>query len=1109
MPRTHDAPEEFAEPHVRGRTPEAGPQADTSSQQLLRLQRTAGNRAVVRLLASTGHFQAKLKDGGPRDQYEREADRAAGMVLNLSHAPPGLVQPKCAACSAGLPCSTCADEEEERPQRKAKGEPFLSGTGTRLQRAPRDNGSPSPSAATPPAASPASSAPAASTPEAAPSAQAASLIAEDEAAELSPGQMRKSDFLAELRAAVCAAADEELAAAGRDTRGCPYIERAFDGYAGRPAAFVERALRRYAPEARGAAAARDYIPAVRARVRQGVGEWARTGRMPELPEGLSGGFMGGGLLGGIGALGSMIGEAVSGVASAVGGAVAGAVSAVGSAFSSLGRALFKRKESAGGAKDDPEEVRGRLGGGQPLDAGISARMGTAFGHDFSGVRVHTDASAAALSDSLSARAFTVGSDVAFAPGEYQPGTLVGDALIAHELAHVVQQQGGVQTAERAPTGESQSLETEADDAAVGAVMSLWAGGGSATRLDRRQFPNLKTGLRLQRCGGGPYSDTDLLSFLKKVESEGVQRGHYDDDMARDVVRRWKEGGKGFELTPLIKNRLIQGMLDGATGDDDERAILDLLELSDNADLRLIFAKDGGVNPSTLDPKIDGAEYQELLGFYEERFVGGRAALVKGDVVPKGSPKKGAPRFPYSRESFERRLFEVPYRAEEIVAYVHSLPPAEQARARADLNEKRAGHQKRIDELVKIIDAKTKAAITKANKQLSKMSPTEKFEAQLDAAPQETFALQDLSHKLERIEAILNSIGLETAKRGVEAATASAVAPRTQTEKEAIKGTVKQAAPATTAFTDKAGYESALRAAVTRLINDYHKAYVQNVSRTDLYTLERLAKIANMGRQAVNDAFGAQWGMGPEFQPNVNLIDLYLEAEQKLQAIPARDRPAALKAATRGEMRKWMAKEKDLREVNRKFNANPQFDEHGAPENDEARIQVKVADDIGEAESQRIFEIHRGWPGAHFEGTVKLQTPKKPAGTEERRHFWKLYQTAIHEYIHSLMSGEYRRYAESFPGGSKSREFNTLVEGMASVFHEMVWQSVKSKLATQELREVVEGQPYAGQPFDESVIPDIKDIRYGSYEEAQALVARVGIANVMLAFFKGRVDLIGG
>src|SRR5262249_21742338 len=135
----------------------------------------------------------------------------------------------------------------------------------------------------------------------------------------------------------------------------------------------------------------------------------------------------------------MLGGALSGIGSAIGGAIVGAASAVGSVFSGMGRALFKRKAAQAG--DDPQQIAAQLTEGQPLDSALGARMGAVFGHDFAGVRVHTGAQAAGLSDSLSARAFTIGSDIAFAAGEYQPGTLIGDALIAHELAHVVQQSG--------------------------------------------------------------------------------------------------------------------------------------------------------------------------------------------------------------------------------------------------------------------------------------------------------------------------------------------------------------------------------------------------------------------------------------------------------------------------------------------------------------------------------------------------------------------------------------------------------------------------------------------------------------------------------------------
>ena len=78
--------------------------------------------------------------------------------------------------------------------------------------------------------------------------------------------------------------------------------------------------------------------------------------------------------------------------------------------------------------------------GQPLDAGTRAFMEPRFGHDFSKVRVHTDAKAGESARAVQARAYTVGSNVVFGAGEFNPGTDAGQRLMGHELAHVVQQE---------------------------------------------------------------------------------------------------------------------------------------------------------------------------------------------------------------------------------------------------------------------------------------------------------------------------------------------------------------------------------------------------------------------------------------------------------------------------------------------------------------------------------------------------------------------------------------------------------------------------------------------------------------------------------------------
>jgi hypothetical protein len=90
--------------------------------------------------------------------------------------------------------------------------------------------------------------------------------------------------------------------------------------------------------------------------------------------------------------------------------------------------------------DAPPIVEEVLRGlGQPLDAGTRAFFEPRFGCDFSGVRVHADDRAAEAARSIGASAYTAGSNIAFARGQFDPATSGGRRLIAHELTHVVQQ----------------------------------------------------------------------------------------------------------------------------------------------------------------------------------------------------------------------------------------------------------------------------------------------------------------------------------------------------------------------------------------------------------------------------------------------------------------------------------------------------------------------------------------------------------------------------------------------------------------------------------------------------------------------------------------------
>ena len=104
------------------------------------------------------------------------------------------------------------------------------------------------------------------------------------------------------------------------------------------------------------------------------------------------------------------------------------------------------------------------GGGAPLDPQVQSDMEPRFGYDFSQVRVHHDPAAARA---LDARAFTIGGDIVFGADGYTPATSDGRRLIAHELAHVVQDPGGT-AVHRKPAGSASNVrERVVDRRAVG------------------------------------------------------------------------------------------------------------------------------------------------------------------------------------------------------------------------------------------------------------------------------------------------------------------------------------------------------------------------------------------------------------------------------------------------------------------------------------------------------------------------------------------------------------------------------------------------------------------------------------------------------------------
>jgi hypothetical protein len=256
--------------------------------------------------------------------------------------------------------------------------------------------------------------------------------------------MRKGAFLGALRGAAQQAISAQFPDPLSRAAATSQIEPALASAQGQPARGLEASVLQHAPEAAGASSAAEYIPILIARTQQSAG--------------------------GDGAAGS------------TGGAGSG------------DRVARKARGTA-----DPEvmaapAIRAQLGQGNSLDSNVQAKMEQGFGVDFSGVQLHTDHGAARIAERIGASAFSVGEHIAFAQGEYRPGTREGDTLLAHELAHVVQQRG---SGAHYHAASEQALELDADAAAESVVSKLWRRAKGGARQSGKG-PQLKSGLRVQR-----------------------------------------------------------------------------------------------------------------------------------------------------------------------------------------------------------------------------------------------------------------------------------------------------------------------------------------------------------------------------------------------------------------------------------------------------------------------------------------------------------------------------------------------------------------------------------------------------------------------------------
>lgn len=214
-------------------------------------------------------------------------------------------------------------------------------------------------------------------------------------------------------------------------------------------------------------------------------------------------------------------------------------------------------------------------GGRPLEAPVRREMEQRFGHDFSDVRVHTGSRAAASASALAAKAFTVGRDIVFDANTFAPATRDGKHLLAHELAHVVQQRRGGARPSLDPGSPLEHAASSAASHLVGGSGPVEVSGASApgvARTPRKPPPGeeiwagLGKQLGLDQVGssarGGAAKaarDASKGGLVKGIKPALVDLAVQSHGSAPDVRKALRVVGQRIQSAHIAPTAALQGL----------------------------------------------------------------------------------------------------------------------------------------------------------------------------------------------------------------------------------------------------------------------------------------------------------------------------------------------------------------------------------------------------------------------------------------------------------------------------------------------------------------------------------------------------------------------
>lgn len=611
-----------------------------------------------------------------------------------------------------------------------------------------------------------------------------------------------------------------------------------------------------------------------------------------------------------------------------------------------------RKKNGGSNSSAPRIVQDVLSsGGKPLEANAREFMESRFNRDFGNVKIHDNDLAAKSASSINALAYTAGSDIVFNSGQYDPNSESGKRLLAHELAHVAQQEKTSKSIQRKPTLVENDYEqiinqvhdaiyrVGTDEEAVYSALQRLERDGDAIRKADKAYSDKFKPATLEEDIRGDFEDEELQYALELI---GI-----GPPVVAELIQSAPSSDSDYES---YAKKLYAAMDIWGTN---EEAIYGVLIAMENVPERIEKLKKAytdkyptGVHGGDLESDIRNEMSDEELDY----------ALLLLNVVPQGNTA--------------------------ILNWIRGL-------IANPVNKETAA------EIMKSLDKITSDRLTVIIVDLMKGGELALFKSNLVSAVADDF--KALAGRIDSVEAKFKDPGLGT------------TAAPSPGQKKQIKGILNQGMKLNEKgeigdfedVVDGRSYQQDIEDTLEKVVASLTKR-AEERDKYKKFGWSRYDEMANEAKARTDALFG-HFAAGPVLSSTPgadrNLFDV---SEQTYNNADLDEFANYLVTAHKSEDPVYPDKT-----IHQAHTADVERDKEKKKIDDAFKVWFGKT-----GNKDRILLLMRTWKGTQGRGNIFLQRWDLGDEKQNRAQFWKTFHTMIHEYLHKITNPEYSKKAEA-------------------------------------------------------------------------------------------------